>query len=416
MSDRNIIFATSGNFEQPQRKFLSPVLERWPSNPTPEYRSLLLDVLLHELEQGGGEDPAPLAGVAFVALSQGTPASFVDRLVEALHRRHLPAVILIHAAADWQVFQRQGVIFASLDTDPRASAAMLFALAERQGAVRLLAREVQLANRCQGGIRLEMDRMHEELHLAAAIQREFTSSPVPNMPGLDIAVLHRPVNFVSGDIYNLRDLGNGMAAFFIADAVGHGVPAALLTMVLTSSLTTSEPDATGRLVPLQPAEVLARLNKRMCASCLGSGRFATAVYGVIDSATRTATIAGAGHPMPVVLSTTEPREIETSGPLLGVFGEAEFDQVAVPLAEHETLLLYTDGLEAAFPPASSTSAVARTRRDAWIKDLASTTHPGKRGMASVLSRMQDLLDATSGSLHHPDDVTALCIAPSRAAA
>ncbi|GJQ30813.1 MAG: hypothetical protein HBSAPP03_26970 [Phycisphaerae bacterium] len=416
MSDRHIVFATSGSFEQPQRMFLSPVLDRWPASPTPTHRPMLLDVLLQELEQGGGDDPAPMAGVALVALGQGTPASYVDRLVEGLHRRHLPAVVQLPAAGDWQSFQRHGVIFTTLDADPRHVSAMLYALAERQGAVRLLAREVQLAHRCQGGIRLEMDRMHEELHLAAAIQREFTASTVPTLPGLEIAVLYRPVNFVSGDIYSLRDLGNGKAAFFIADAVGHGVPAALLTMVLTASLTTSVPDATGRLTPLEPSEVLARLNTRMCASCFGSGRFATAVYGVVDSATRTATIAGAGHPMPVVLSSRAPREVETSGPLLGVFGEATFDQVVVPLAEDETLLVYTDGLENAFPPPAGVSPASRERREAWIREIATASRGAGQGLSGVLARMKDLVDGQAGSLHHPDDVTALCIAPTRAAA
>lgn len=416
MTDRHIVFATSGDFDQPHRRFLTPVLERWPGSTAPTHKAQLLDVLLHDLEQGGGDDPGAMPGAALVAMSRSAPPSYVDRFVEALHRRHLPAVILIAAAADWQTFQRQGVIFLPLESDPRTVAAMLFALAERQGAVRLLAREVQLAHRCQGGIRLEMDRMHEELHLAAAIQREFTSSPVPSVPGLEIAVLHRPVNFVSGDVYNLRDLGQGRTAFFVADAVGHGVPAALLTMVLTSSLTTAEPDADGRLMPLRPAEVLARLNARMCASCFGSGRFATAVYGLIDSAAGTATIAGAGHPHPVILSASRPREVETSGPLLGVFGEATFDEVTVPIAPDETLLVYTDGLEAAFPAPAGTSAPSRARREAWMREVASSTGPGSLGLTGVLRRMQDLLDAQSGSLHHPDDVTALCFTPSRAAA
>ncbi|CAG0977291.1 Phosphoserine phosphatase RsbU [Phycisphaerales bacterium] len=416
MNDSRITFATSGNLDAPQRKWLAPILERWPSAPSPEHRTLLTDTFLHELESEPADDAAPMAGVALVALGPGVAPSFVDHLVEALNRRQMPAVIMLDGAADWQLFQRQGIIFQSLDADARTIAPMLFALSERQSAVRLLAREIQLANRCQGGIRNEMDRLHEELHLAAAIQREFTSSPVPQIAGLDIAVLFRPVNFVSGDIYNVRDLGAGKVAFFVADAVGHGVPAALLTMVLTSSLTTSEPDSEGRTAPLQPADVLARLNKRMCASCFGSGRFATAVYGLVDSRARKATIAGAGHPMPVVFSPRQPREVETNGPLLGVFGEAEFDQVTVDLADDETLLIYTDGLDAAFPSDVSRSLTARARREQWLKQIAAPTRNGTRGgLSLVLAELESLLDTQSGSLHHQDDVTAVCITPRAAA-
>jgi len=414
MNDRTITFAASAGLSAPSRRWLEPVLSTWPGDQ-PNPTSMLVDVFLATLESDASSDPAPLPGTAFVVLGPDEPTSRIDRIVEAMHRRHLPGVVLTRNPDDWQVFQRHGVIFDSLEADLPRISAMLFALGERQGAVRLLAHEIQLAQRCQGGIRSEMDRIHEELHLAASIQRDFTSSPVPRVRGLDIEVLFRPVNFVSGDVYNVRDLGDGRAAFFVADAVGHGVPAALLTMVLTSSLTTSEYDAAGRQGLLEPAEVLARLNKRMCASCFGSGRFATAVYGVVDSNARTVTVAGAGHPMPVVLSPHQPREIETNGPLLGVFGEAEFDQCTVSLADDETLLVYTDGLDAALP-AQPGSAMG-PRRLEWLRDIARMRAQAVHAGASlILAELQGMLDAQSGSLHQNDDVTAVCIAPTRMAA
>jgi sigma-B regulation protein RsbU (phosphoserine phosphatase) len=412
MNDRQITFATSGNFEQPVKRFLSPVLEHWPDVVPPDSRSVLLDVLLHELEVEGETEPGAMAGSALVAVGASTPASLVDRLVEGLHRRRLPGIVLSPGAMDWQGFQRHGVIFQPLDTDPRRLAAMLYALCERQGVVRLLDHEIHLANRCQGGIRVQIDRIHEELNLAAAIQREFTSGPVPDVPGLELGVLFRPANFVSGDIYNLRDLGNGKAAFFVADAVGHGVPAALLTMVLTSALTTAEPDEQGHLRMLEPREVLGRLNRRMCASCLGTGRFATAVYGVFDARTRTATVASAGHPAPIVLSTRNPRTVESGGALLGVFGEAEYDQSSVTLDPDESLLVYTDGLEAVVPSAGT----PLSERLEWGRRLAEAARQGPRGPSFALAELQGMLDSQVGSLHQFDDVTALCIAPSRDAA
>ena len=146
----------------------------------------------------------------------------------------------------------------------------------------------------------------------------------------------------------MRGVSPSRVAFFVADAVGHGVPAALLARVLTSSLL-SAAAASGTAEGHSPARVLARLNERLCASCLGTGRFATAVYGVIDAETRKVTVAGAGHPLPILLSGGDSSEIETAGPLLGVFDDAEFDQREVSLADDDMLMLYTDGLDAAFP-------------------------------------------------------------------
>jgi phosphoserine phosphatase RsbU/P len=407
-----LYFATSGNFTRPEDRWLRPVLQAWPGTVSPVHRQVHLEELLALLEgdEGGSE---PLHGVVLAAINPAEPPAVIDRLLEALARRTAAGVVLAGNPDDWRLIQRHGVIFEPHGADPARLAAMLFALMERQPALRLLAHEVTLVQRFQGGIRDEMERLQEELHLAAAIQRDFASAPVPEIPGLDVAVLYRPMSYVSGDVYSVRHLGDGRAEFFLADAVGHGVPAALLTMILTSSLLASTAD---RSAP-DPASVLSRLNTRLCQSCLGSGRFVTALYGVIDAASRSVTLAGAGHPLPILLSASASSEIETQGPLLGVFEDAEFDQRTFTLDDDQTLLLYTDGLDGAFPLAASGASGATLKRDRWIAELARAldSGPGPR-FARLLGELQHRLDIQTGSLHHGDDVTAVCVSPRRAAA
>jgi len=404
-----LYFAATGGLAAPTQRWLRPVLGSWPSM-APEWRAMLTDELVELLEpagKSGSHDAIP--GAVLAVVGAGVRPGVVDRLLETLSSRCAPAVILVEKTEDWALFQRHGVIFLPHDAPPEKIAHMLYALMERQPAVRLLTHEIDLALRCQGGIRNEMDRLHEELHLAAALQRDFTSSPLPSVPGLDINVLFRPVNFVSGDVYSVREVGPSRVAFFVADAVGHGVPAALLTMVLTSSLMTAAAAAVSS-EGHSPARVLARLNERLCASCLGTGRFATAVYGVIDAETRRVTVAGAGHPLPILLSGGSSSEIETEGPLLGVFDDAEFDQREIALADDDMLMLYTDGLDAAFPVEASGAQRAVLKRDRWIADLARTSGAPRRGAISgLLSELQHRLDVQAGSMHGGDDVTALCI-------
>jgi sigma-B regulation protein RsbU (phosphoserine phosphatase) len=411
MRPHTLVFAASGNTTDVATRWQEALAARWPGDAPPVLDRRTVDGLQDVLELHGIRDTTPLPSAAIVVFGPSVQPSQVDRLVEALLARNIPALCLMKNPAEWRPFQRHGVMFESWDADPGIAAGMLFALAERQSIVEVLSREVALAQRCQGGIRLEMDRIHEELHLAAAIQREFTSSPLPRISGLDLGVLFRPVNFVSGDIYNVQALPDGKAAFFVADAVGHGVPAALLTMVLTNSITTTERVSTDDPRVLEPSEVLVRLNNRLCQSCLGSSRFATGLYGVIDPATRRVSIAGAGHPFPLVLSRAGAREVETDGPLLGVFPEATFSQVEFELAPDETLLLYTDGLDAAFPRRKTTPAHAPRE---YVTHLARVVGGhDEHSLEHVLLELGSLLDEQSGSLHQADDVTALGIAPAR---
>jgi sigma-B regulation protein RsbU (phosphoserine phosphatase) len=413
MARHTIVFATSENISAARTRWAKPVEAAWPGPEAPTFRPAAIDPLILGKGEGGPGTPLQPPAAALLVFGPGEPARIVDRVTEALGIANVPAVCLMQDPAPWRPFQRHGVIFESWDADPGKIAAMLYALAERQSGVELLAREVMLAQRCSGGIRTEMDRIHEELHLAASIQREFTSAPLPKIPGLEFGVLFRPVNFVSGDIYNVRSLGEGCAAFFLADAVGHGVPAALLTMVLTSSLITTENDGRGPRI-LEPREVLARLNARLCQSCMGSGRFATALYGVIDAKSRTVRLAGAGHPWPLLVSRSGAAEVHAEGPLLGVFPDAEFTQAQVTLEQGQTLLLYTDGFEAVFParaePAPGDEAGVWTGRE-YLCDMSRLMAADGGDLSSALRQIEHLLDEQSGSLHQSDDITALAIAP-----
>ena len=385
----------------------------WPATEHPRLTWMQVDELLAVLEGRPSAEREPLPSAALIVLGTLDRAWTVDRLVEALLARHIPAIFLLPNPEDWRQFQRHGILFERHDAAPATLAAMLYALAERQSAVDLMQRELFVIQRAQSGFRGEMDRMHEELHMAANVQRDFIPAILPEIPGLDLACVFRPVNYVSGDIYNIEQLDERTVGFFIADAVGHGVPAALLTMVLSHNLATTEVVATGtsisrRIVP--PGRVLAALNDRLCGVRSTSGRFATAVYGTIDTITREVCLAGAGHPPPMVLAAGQSRAIETMGPLLGVFPDATFPEVTFTLRPDETFLLYSDGLEAAF---NTLLTKAATRRDAdRYMDQVSRLFVGEYAdLRGSIDALHSLLDEQSGSLHQCDDVTALAIRP-----
>ncbi|NEP85278.1 MAG: hypothetical protein F6K39_48655 [Okeania sp. SIO3B3] len=78
------------------------------------------------------------------------------------------------------------------DAGAPAIAATLAALMARQTVVEELRDEVQIAQRFQGGMRGEIDKIHEELNLAASVQREFLPKELPAVDGLDCAVFFRP--------------------------------------------------------------------------------------------------------------------------------------------------------------------------------------------------------------------------------
>ncbi len=404
-----IAFSTPGAMELAWSAYAEPVRELWPGLDRPRLEWLPLDVLIAQLE-GRPADAPPLPAAALIVLGGSEPATLIDRLTEAMLARNVPGVVLHPDPADWKRFQRFGVLFEAHGSDPRSLASMLFALAERQSAVDALARELHVANRTQAGFRVEMDRLNDELHMAASVQREFLPAGPPAMPGLEVGVIFRPVNFVSGDIYSVERLDDSRMGLFIADAVGHGVPAALLTMVLCHNLRTTEPGALGRSI-IEPAVVLERLNARLCEARATGGRFATAAYAIADVERGCVTVAGAGHPPPLIIGDGAATPIETDGPLLGVFPDAAFSQAEADLRPGQSLLMYTDGLEWAFPDLVGPDKQRRTSKR-YLEHLTRLAADAREAtVADVMGRLGQLLDEQSGSLHQVDDVTALAVAP-----
>ena len=118
----------------------------------------------------------------------------------------------------------------------------------------------ELLGRVVESLRAELEERNEELQLAALVQKDFLPAPLAPLHGVRVASLYRPLAQVSGDVYHIEQLDDDRIAIFLADAVGHGIPAALLGMAVCRSLETTD-RIDGQLRLLGPGETLARANR-----------------------------------------------------------------------------------------------------------------------------------------------------------
>ena len=190
-----------------------------------------------------------------------------------------------------------------------------------------------------------VDGIKEQLRLAGLVQRDFLPSNLPNSPEIHWAATFLPAEWVSGDIYDIARIDEQHVGFYVADAVGHSMPAALLTIFIKQALQMRQTiDNSYRIFP--PAEVMNNLNQRMTSQRLSGHQFVTCCYCLLNLKTRQLALARAGHPYPNLLRKGEPpQQLETRGSLLGVFENAEFVQQSVQLQTGDRLLLYSDGAE-----------------------------------------------------------------------
>jgi serine phosphatase RsbU (regulator of sigma subunit)/anti-anti-sigma regulatory factor len=210
---------------------------------------------------------------------------------------------------------------------------------------RLLAESAQLHLALEGKVR-ELEETSEllrrDLERAEVIQRALLPRSPPAMEGYCIQAVYRPGRHVGGDLYDVVRLNERHLVFYLADATGHGVTSAMLSVLFKQRLVLADP-ATGRALP--PAEILAAVNRSLCQAHAAPGLFLTAVLGLLDTSDATLTLASAGHPP--VLHLREGREarlIRRMGPALGLAPDAQFRQQTLQVAAGDRILLYTDGL------------------------------------------------------------------------
>jgi serine phosphatase RsbU (regulator of sigma subunit) len=287
----------------------------------------------------------------------------------------------------------------SSDSTPAVSAALrhMEQLQQEMDALRM---ELNLLRRRDETLNFHLTRIDEELRLAARLQQDFLPKELPEVGPVRFHTLFRPAGYVSGDLYDVMRLDETRVGFYMADAVGHGVPAALLPMFIKQALATKEIFAGGyRLIP--PGEALARLNQTLVDQNLAHATFVTALYGIIDTVTLEVTLARAGHPAPMILraATNKVEALQPEGGLLGVFPGETYDTAIARLLPGDRLLVYTDGIELAF----GAEPIDASR---LAQELAGRAHLSSE---QLLHDFCGHLDAQLGSLTPKDDVTAILL-------
>lgn len=265
-----------------------------------------------------------------------------------------------------------------------------------QQVVRQFQREVRLFQRLDSRLNGQFSEIDEEMRLASRIQRDFLPKRLPAVGPAAFATLYRPATWVSGDLYDVFRLDENHVGFYVADAVGHGMPAALLTMFIKRSMETKRIADDGYRL-LSPEETMGSLNRALLDASLSASQFTTAIYAMLNVCTLELRFARGGHPHPLLLHadgrTTEP---EVGGGLLGVTPEATYDRGTIQLAPGDKLILYSDGLEMVF--VEGDQAVSERFRD----HIETARHLPIDGL---LGHLADQMDRQVGSLNPRDDVT-----------
>jgi sigma-B regulation protein RsbU (phosphoserine phosphatase) len=225
-------------------------------------------------------------------------------------------------------------------------------LAQVQSLVRAKERHDRLAVKADEAQRISQrlqaanQQIDLELALARRLQESLLPQSLPQLPRVRFAVKYKPCTQVGGDFYDVFRLDEKHVGFYVADAMGHGVPASLLTIFVKKGVRAKEINGQSyRLVP--PAEVLYKLNADLVEQQIPDLPFITMVYALFNHEDGTLKFSRAGHPYPLYLPKGGKSILwQIEGSLLGVF-ETKFRMQTHQLKAGDKMVLYTDGMDGA---------------------------------------------------------------------
>ncbi len=279
--------------------------------------------------------------------------------------------------------------FAALDEDPEELAARIASLS---GATRAAARAVKR-------LRDHSRHLDEQLRLAQRLQMDFLPRRLPAMASGRFAARLEPAAWVAGDFYDIFRLDEEHVGFYVADAVGHGIPAALLTVFVKKSLQTKHIEGK-RYALIPPEEALRLLNADLLSAELQETPFITLVYGLYHETTGEVVYARAGHPEPLLLGPKAAIEpLGSDGPLLGIFPDATFESRRRHLEPGQRLLLYSDGAERVDP--------GRGANPDRLREIVQTA--ALLPLEALLDSVLDAVRGATGGQRLADDVTLVAL-------
>lgn len=185
---------------------------------------------------------------------------------------------------------------------------------------------------------IEKKRIEAQLEIARQVQLELLPDNDPQFDNFDISAYIFPTEEVSGDYYDWVKIFDDQIGIVVADAVGKGIPAALLMSFLRASL------RAGIQVGYAPHIAFSKVNNLLWDS-VEEHQFITAIYGILDGTNRTFVFSNAGHNPPMLIKPDgEFRFVEYGDTPLGMFHDTHYHQHFIRFEQDQVMVIYTDGI------------------------------------------------------------------------
>jgi len=206
-----------------------------------------------------------------------------------------------------------------------------------------VSREIEAQRRALAARQEAERRAAQELEIAKQVQARLFPQTMPSIQTLEYAGGCIQAREVGGDYYDFIALSGGCLGLVIGDIAGKGIAGALLMANLQANL---------RIHCAMAADELPRLLRsvnRVFHENSTESAYATLFFAAYADAERRLRFVNCGHLPGLLLRNGEEVErLDSTGTVLGLFGDWDCDVGERVLAPGDVLALYTDGITESF--------------------------------------------------------------------
>jgi len=253
----------------------------------------------------------------------------------------------------------------------------------------------------------ELGRMHIQSTDGARLQKELTEAGVVQAlivppetpfvrPAATIAGVVRQAAACGGDFWTVEEIGAERLLVLVGDVTGHGLAAAIVSGAAKAASHMACATVRERDSDAAASGVLRAVNEAIHDAARREVMM-TCSAGVIDPATRTMTLANAGHTFTYLVRVGIARPVIVHGPPLGAGPAAEYDTTSVSLQPGDLLVWFSDGVIEAENAAGEQFTEKRLR--ALCQRLA------KDGAVATRDGILEVLTDFRGDAEQADDIT-----------
>lgn len=180
-------------------------------------------------------------------------------------------------------------------------------------------------------------QIQADLTLAKRLQKRIMPENFDSIEDVDLVVHYYPMADIGGDIYDIFQPYPGYIRIFLADAIGHGIQAALITMIIKGEYE--------KVKTIEDAwELLEWLNKSFTDLYMSLNAFFSCILIDIDINKKKIRYSSAGHPDQIHISDDSIELMKHTGKLIGIQRDTAYECIEKDLGRHDKIILFTDGL------------------------------------------------------------------------